>query len=87
MANEPSDDMKEIEAIVEAIKPHLAGHPAELQGAAIADLMAIFLAGMAPEMREEAIEFHVDLVRQLIPVEESIAFGAAGHPARQESEG
>ncbi|NEI52669.1 hypothetical protein GR217_34185 [Rhizobium leguminosarum] len=78
--------MNEIEAIVEAIKPHLAGHPVELQGAVIADLMAIFLAGMAPELREEAIEFHVDLVRQLIPVEERIAFGPAGYPGT-ESEG
>lgn len=86
MANEPNDDMKVIEAIVEAIKPHLAGHPVDLQGAVIADLMAIWLAGQPPEWREDAIEFHVDLVRQLIPVEEKIAFGPAGYPGT-ESEG
>ncbi|TAZ20733.1 hypothetical protein ELH77_19195 [Rhizobium ruizarguesonis] len=70
--------------IVDAIKPHLSGHPAEMQGAVIADLLAIWLAGHPPQLREEAIEFHMEMVRQLTEAEERLMFGAEGHPARRQ---
>jgi actin-like ATPase involved in cell morphogenesis len=71
-----------VEQIVDAIKPHLSGHPPEVQGAVIADLLAIWLAGHPPELREAAMEFHMEMVRELIVAEEGLIFGADGHPAR-----
>lgn len=35
----------EIQAIVSAIKEHLAGHAREVQGAVLADLLAMWLSG------------------------------------------
>lgn len=49
------------------IGPLLAGyHPAE-QGAALADLLAIWLAGHPHEIREALLANHVDRVRELVP--------------------
>ncbi|MGO8241292.1 hypothetical protein ACC806_34710 [Rhizobium ruizarguesonis] len=73
-----------VAAIVDAVRPHLAGEPPEIQGAVIADLLAIWLAGHAPQLREEAIEFHMEMVRQLTEAEEGLMFGAEGHPARRQ---
>ena len=70
---------KEVERIVNAIKPLLAGHPPEVQGAVLADLLAMFLAGHvgpdADTVREDLLWFHIDLVRQLIPVNEKLQAG------------
>lgn len=71
--------------IVNAIKPLLGGHPPEVQGAVIADLLAIWLASHAPELRETALTFHIDMVRLLTATEEALIFGADGHPARRQT--
>jgi hypothetical protein len=71
---------EDVERLVAKIKPLLAGKPPELQGAALADLLAIWLAGhIAPgdpartrEMREHLLAMHVDEVRELIPVNAKI---------------
>ena len=76
-----SAEAKLVEAIVDFIKPHLAGHLPEIQGAVLADLLAIWLAGHAPGIREEILALHLDAVRDLIPVNEKILFGERGHPA------
>jgi hypothetical protein len=39
-----SDQASDIAKLVERIKPILAGHPPEVQGGALADLLAIWLA-------------------------------------------
>jgi hypothetical protein len=54
--------------IVERIRPLLAGyHPAE-QGGALADLLAMWLAGHPHELREALLSHHVERVRELVPV-------------------
>jgi hypothetical protein len=54
-------------AVVARIRPMLAGrHPGE-QGAILADLLAIWLAGHPFELREALLDNHVERVRDLIP--------------------
>jgi hypothetical protein len=49
------------------IRPMLAGyHPAE-QGAALADLLAIWLAGYPADLREALLAHHIEQVRELVP--------------------
>ena len=65
-----------VEQIVKAISPLLAGHSPEIQGAVLADLLAMFLAGHvgsdADAVREEILRLHIETVRELIPVNEEI---------------
>jgi len=75
----------QVSEIVDEIKPILAGNPPEVQGAVIADLLAIWLVGHPPQIREEALAFHIDAVRELIEVEDALAFGPAGHPDKEPS--
>jgi hypothetical protein len=57
--------------IVERIKPLLAGQPTLVQGAVLADLLSIWLAGhflMGNAAIESVLTSHIDAVRRLIPV-------------------
>lgn len=63
-----------------ALQPMLKGHPPELQGAVLADLASIWLAGHPPFVRETILKMHVREIRKLIPVNEKIIFGEKGHP-------
>jgi hypothetical protein len=68
--------MKLIETLTDEIKPVLAGHPASVQGAVLADLLAIWLAGHVipsddvetAKFREDLLQSHLAIVRKLIPV-------------------
>lgn len=73
-------DASDVEPIVERIRPLLAGHPPMVQGAVLADLLAIWIAGhivvgkptRTAEIREAFLERHLELVRELIPVNEAL---------------
>jgi len=77
------DNAAEVEAIVNRMRPALAGHPSPIQGAALADLLAIWLAGhIVPgkpaetkAARERLLKMHVEMVRKLIPVNEAQIHG------------
>ncbi|RVJ02417.1 hypothetical protein CN193_14215 [Sinorhizobium meliloti] len=69
-----------VNRVVDAIKPHLAGHPSEVQCVALADLLSIWLAGHSPKSRESLLATHIQNVRELITVNEMIMFGPDGHP-------
>jgi hypothetical protein len=69
---------REVEAIVKAIHPALSGQPPEIQGAVLADLLATFIAGHHPALREEILTLHVDAVRTLIPHNELEIFARRG---------
>jgi hypothetical protein len=62
------------------LQPMLKGHDPSLQGAVLADLAAIWLAGWPPAAREALLEIHVQKIRELIEVNEKIIFGGKGHP-------
>jgi hypothetical protein len=71
---------EEIAPIVESIRPLLAGKPPELQGAVLADLLAIWLAGhhvagdedATRKIRAELLAEHCFAVRQLTSINAKI---------------
>jgi len=58
--------MEVIRDLIEQIRPILAGHGPGVQGAVLAYLQAIWVAGHPPQMRERLLEFHLEAVRKLI---------------------
>jgi hypothetical protein len=79
-------DARAVEHIVLQIKPLLAGKPPALQGAVLADLLAIFLAGHHPTLRGEILQMHIEAVRSLIKPNEALLF-PDGKPAGWELDG
>lgn len=65
---------RDIERLVERIRRLLGGKPPELQGAVLADLLAIFICGHHPLIREEVLRLHIEAVRSLIPENERMLF-------------
>ena len=69
-------DASAVFALTKAIRPLLAGKPAQVQGAVLADLLALWLAGhvmrgdpkATEAMREEALDMHLKAVRALIDI-------------------
>ena len=72
----PTPTTEEISAICGRIKPLLADHPPEVQGAVLADLLAMWLAGHhAPgdedatrRWRADLLAMHCSMVCLLVPV-------------------
>jgi hypothetical protein len=65
-------------ALIEQIRPLLAGHNPDIVGAVLADLLATLLAGFRvpgnPELtakfREQMLSLHIDCMRPLIAINE-----------------
>jgi hypothetical protein len=79
--------------IADRIKPLLAGLPPPIQGAVLAELLSIYLAGhvhigvdghadfaATAQMREQLLAEHIKVVRDLIGINEAIMTNA---PRRQ----
>ena len=70
------DEAIEAQALSRAIMPLLAGKGASVQGAALADLLALWLAGhfihgdpeQTKALREEILAMHIAIVRDLIEI-------------------
>ena len=77
------DQAAHVELLSDMIRPILAGHPPGVQAMTIADLLSLLLAGTHPSLRDEVLALVVDSARGLVPVNETILFGAAGYPVRQ----
>lgn len=75
-----SNEMQLIQAIVSSIRPKLAGQAPGIQGAVLADLLSMWLAGHPKGVREEILRMHLDHVRRLVDVNERLMFKGAGHP-------
>jgi hypothetical protein len=79
-ASSASPTTREIARVIARIKPILAGRPAEMQGAILADLLAIWLAGHEVQgdeeatrmMRAELLADHCGAVRQLTSINAGI---------------
>lgn len=67
---------RDIQALVESLAALLAGRSSQVQGVALADLLATFIAGhivpgdaaATDAVRERILALHVDVVRKLVPV-------------------
>ena len=69
--------------LVDFIKPILANNPPEVQGAVLADLLAIWLSGHAPFTRDKILQAHIQGMWDLIAINERLIFGDGGHPSRR----
>lgn len=61
-----SDDATRVLAIARKIAPLLAGNPPQIQGAVLAELLSLWLAGHHPDIREEVLQLHIMHMRPLI---------------------
>lgn len=59
-----------VERLSRRISALLAGKPPEVVGAVLGDLVATFIVGHHVDAREEILRLHVELVRDLIPINE-----------------
>lgn len=79
----PDPRVDRVEAVSNLIKPYLAGLGAEVQGAVLADLVAIHLAGHiavgdpteTERLRAELLSVFLDAVRDLVVVHEKRIHG------------
>jgi hypothetical protein len=60
--------------ITNGIRPLLVGHPPEVQGIVLADLVATFIAGHHPAVRDDTLDLLFDCVRALVPCNEKKIF-------------
>ena len=67
------DDRKHHDLAVGEMGAILAGRPAQAQGAILADLLSMWLAGWHPTVREEAFSLLLKLTRERVPVQEERA--------------
>jgi hypothetical protein len=82
MVSNPRVGVTKVEELSARIRPMLAGNDPAIQSAVIADLLAMWIAGHHPELRDELFTQHIALVRRLVPVCEAQIFGPGGHPGR-----
>lgn len=61
-----------VKTSVEIIGRVLAGEPPEIQGTIIADVIATFIVGHHPELRDEVLEMLIQLAKNLIPINEKL---------------
>jgi hypothetical protein len=66
-------DRKQRDLAVEEIGALLAGRPAQVQGAILADVLSIWLACWHPTVREEALSLLLNLAREMVPAQEEKA--------------
>jgi hypothetical protein len=77
------DILAEIERLSHDIGRLLYGKGPDMQGAVLADLCSMWVAGHAPVVRDELMEMHFKAIRELVPESEKQMFGEAGHPDRR----
>jgi hypothetical protein len=76
-------DAKHVGPIAGRARRVLAGHPAPIQAAVLADLVSIYLAGHMIKddeaetnaLREHLLELHVAYVRELLPINAQVIHG------------
>jgi hypothetical protein len=71
---------KQIQRIVNQIRPLLANQPPDIQGGVLIELLATFIAGHHPLLRDELLTLHVNIVRELVPECEAEIFATRERP-------
>lgn len=62
MTAAPEPHAETVMEIVRCCEPHLGGHPPAIQGAALADLLATWLVGHEPAIRDSVMIRYLALV-------------------------
>ena len=75
MANDVSDSARAAGELATKIRTLLAGNSPEVVGGALAELLAIFIAGHHPGLRNEVMDAHTKCVNTLVPVVAEEMFG------------
>lgn len=57
---------RQSEQIIDRIRPLLGGQPPELQGIIVAELLAIWLAGHHPDLRDDLLKLALDTLPELV---------------------
>ncbi len=72
---EINEHVQQVVALVDEIKPILAGKNAQVQGAVLADLLSIWLAGHVGgsdkdtrKLQDELMTLHIETVRALVHI-------------------
>lgn len=52
--------------MVDRIRPLLAGHPPELQGIVVVELLAIWLAGFDPSLRDDMLKLQLGTLPDMV---------------------
>lgn len=60
--------LRGVDELYRQIAPLLSGRGPGVQGALLADMVAMWVAGHAPELRDQVLDAHVDLVRRLMVI-------------------
>ena len=71
---------KEIDKIVDAIRPLLSGQKPEVIGSALSEVTAMFVAGCEPKAREAVIGLFLLSVEKFVPVFDKMLYGEQGFP-------
>jgi hypothetical protein len=64
--------------VIEEIKPLLRGWGPEVQGAVLAELAALWIAGHRPDFRQQVFDVWTATVQSLVPIAERELFGDKG---------
>jgi hypothetical protein len=72
------DRTLQVFTIVAEIKPLLAGQGPDVQGAVLAELLGLWLAGHRPDTRDELLALHLQFVEQLVCVNDQCAAEVSG---------
>lgn len=84
MRDETGERVDEAKRLSRKIQPMLRGKDMEVQGAVLADLMSIWLAGIWPEeARSHFLGELVQVAQRMAPLSERDVFGPKGHPLRR----
>jgi hypothetical protein len=75
-----SEQATEALELAGVIKLILAGNDPGVLGAALADLVSIWVAGHHPDQREKVLVLWLEAVRNMIPTQAEELFGPAGWP-------
>jgi hypothetical protein len=70
--------------LVETIRPLLAGRDPAVQAGTMVQLVAIWLAGHAPQIREEILAGLIEAANNIVGEFEKQLFGEHGHPGAGE---
>lgn len=65
-----AETMREIDELVNKIKPLLAGKGGGVQSLALAELTALWLLGLRPDLREAALDNWITYLRETMKVTE-----------------